>query len=135
MAKRRRSAPNMNVTPLVDVVLVLLIIFMVVIPAMTQESEIQLPAISNADEDPKSKTDPFTLSLDAQGTMFFEKSALAPDTFRDVLVQANRAQPNRRLMLRADKGAQYADVRRVFQMVQQIGFPGISLRVNQRGGS
>jgi biopolymer transport protein TolR len=134
MSKRRRAKPLMNVTPLVDVVLVLLIIFMVVVPAMNQESQVELPSIVHADEDPKSKVDPFTLSISESGTLYFEKTALAPEAFRDVLVRANRSEPNRRLMVRADRSVKYAEVRRLFQLVQQIGFPGVSLRVNQRAG-
>ena len=134
MSRRRRTQPSMNVTPLVDVVLVLLIIFMVVIPAMNKEAKIELPSVENADEDPKSKTDPFTLSINSKGQLFFEEHRLDEKTFRATLEEANRTQPGRRLMVRADRGVKYAEVRRLFQMVQEIGFPGISVRVSQRGG-
>lgn len=123
----------MNVTPLVDIVLVLLIIFMVVIPAMEKGAQIELPAIFNVDEDPKSRTDPFTLSLDAEGNMYLESERLDPATFEDQLRQANEAEPSRRLLLRADTGVRYERARDLFALAQRIGFPGISLRVNQRG--
>ena len=61
--KAARPQPAMNVTPLVDVVLVLLIIFMVVVPAMEKSSQIGLPAIYNVDPEPKGRTDPWTLNV------------------------------------------------------------------------
>lgn len=128
-----RPRPVMNVTPLVDVVLVLLIIFMVVIPAMEKGAQIDLPSIFNVDEEAKSKTDPFTLSLDAEGAMYFENERLAPEVFETTLREANLQEPSRRLILRGDTNVRYEDARELFAIAQTIGFPGISLRVSQRG--
>ena len=126
-----RPSPVMNVTPLVDVVLVLLIIFMVVIPAMEKSAHVDLPGIFNVDPEGKGKTDPFTLSLTASGEMFFEQEQLDPDTFAVKLRAANDREPSRRLTLRADRATRYADVRKLFKICQEIGFPGVSLRVNE----
>lgn len=128
-----RPRPVMNVTPLVDIVLVLLIIFMVVIPAMEKGAQIDLPSIFNVDEEAKSRTDPFTLSLDADGAMYFESERMAPEAFESTLREANQNEPARRLILRADTDVPYEDARGLFAIAQTIGFPGISLRVNQRG--
>jgi len=129
-----RPEPVMNVTPLVDVVLVLLIIFMVVIPMMEKSAKVELPSIFNVDPDPKGKTDPYTLSVTADGTMFLEQDKLDPDQFEKALKEANDKEPSRRLVLRADRAAHYADVRKLFKSCQEIGFPGISLRVNELKG-
>jgi len=126
-----RLRPVMNVTPLVDVVLVLVIIFMVVIPAMEKSAPVDLPGILNVDAEGKGKTDPFTLSLTADGTMFFEQDKLDQNTFATTLRAANDKEPARRLTLRADRVARYADVRKLFKICQEIGFPGGSLRVNE----
>jgi biopolymer transport protein ExbD/biopolymer transport protein TolR len=126
----------MNVTPLVDVVLVLLIIFMVVVPMMEKGGHIELPGIFHVDEEPKGKVDPFTLSLTTDGKMFFEKEELDTGSFEARLTQALEREPSRRLILRADRAAPYGSVRKLFAICQQIGFPGISLRVNEiKGGS
>ena len=131
-----RPQPVMNVTPLVDVVLVLLIIFMVVVPMMDKGGHIELPGIFHVDEEPKGKVDPFTLSLTTDGKMFFEKEELDADSFEARLTQALEREPSRRLILRADRAAPYGSVRKLFAVCQQIGFPGISLRVNEiKGGS
>jgi biopolymer transport protein ExbD len=130
-----RPAPVMNVTPLVDVVLVLLIIFMVVIPAMEKSAQVDLPSIFNVDPEAKSKTDPFTLSLTTDGSMFFEQEQLSEADFATTLRAANDREPSRRLVLRADRKAPYGKVRKLFKTCQDVGFPGVSLRVNELKGS
>jgi biopolymer transport protein ExbD len=121
----------MNVTPLVDVVLVLLIIFMVVIPAMEKSAQVELASIFNVDEEAKSKTDPFTLSITANGAMFFEQDPLDASEFESALAAANEKEPSRRLMVRIDRAAKYGEARKLFKACQEIGFPGVSLRVNE----
>ena len=125
--------PVMNVTPLVDVVLVLLIIFMVVVPMLDQEVRVTLPSVHNIDEENRSRADPFTLSILTDGTLYFEEERLTPTDLQDRLQRANRNEPRRRIVLRADRETPYRHVRMLFRICQQIGFPGISLRVNQRG--
>jgi biopolymer transport protein TolR len=125
----------MNVTPLVDVVLVLLIIFMVIVPMLDKSAHIELPGIFHVDEEPKGKTDPFTLSLTTDGRMYFDQEELDADTFKTRLIEALEREPTRRLILRADRSAAYGKVRKLFATCQTIGFPGVSLRVNELKGS
>jgi biopolymer transport protein ExbD len=126
-----RPQPIMNVTPLVDVVLVLLIIFMVVVPLMEKNAKVDLPGIFNVDPERKGGLDPYTLSLTRDGATYFEQERLGPDDFEAKLRAANERDKKKRLILRADREANYGDVRRLLSMVQSIGFPGISLRVNE----
>lgn len=132
LSRARRPRPVMNVTPLVDVVLVLLIIFMVIVPMMEGGATVELPGLVHVDEEAKSKTDPFTLAITADGSMYFEREKLAPEALRARLREANLREPSRRLILRGDVSTRYADVRKLFAICQSIGFPGISLRANQR---
>jgi biopolymer transport protein TolR len=129
-----RPQPVMNVTPLVDVVLVLLIIFMVVIPMMEKNAKVALPGIFNVDPERKGGSDPYTLSLTRDGAMYFEQERLSPDEFEAKLRAANERDKKKRLILRADRDANYGDVRQLFSRAQNIGFPGISLRVNELKG-
>ncbi len=130
-AKRQPgAAPVMNVTPLVDVVLVLLIIFMVVLPMMDKVPQVKLPDLTNTDAVSSAKTDPFTLAVTARGELYFEQNKLSDAGLEARLRAANKNEPSKRLVLRADKSTKYADVRRLFGICQGIGFPGISLRVN-----
>ena len=126
-----RPHPVMNVTPLVDVVLVLLIIFMVVIPMMEKSAKVELPSIFNVDPEAGGKTDPFTLSIIADGTLYFEQDKVSPDQFEAKLREAHETEPTRRLVVRADRDTHYGDVRKLFKMCQQADFPGVSMRVNE----
>jgi biopolymer transport protein TolR len=128
--QRPRPTPVMNVTPLVDVVLVLLIIFMVVIPMMETTPSVSLPDIFHPDQDPKGKTDPYTLSITASGALYFEKNQVADADLEQTLRKASQDDAGRRLVLRADRATPYAAVRKLFGTCQRIGFPGISMRVN-----
>ena len=127
-----RARPAMNVTPLVDVVLVLLIIFMVVIPALQQGLNIEIAGIFNVDPQAQSKAQPFVLSVTRDHKLYFEETAVDRAALEARLRSAIRAQPGRRVVIRADKGAEYVQVREIYRVAQQSGFPGVSLRVNRR---
>jgi biopolymer transport protein TolR len=131
-AKRSRPRPIMNVTPLVDVVLVLLIIFMVVIPAMDQAVEVQVPGIVHVDEKIDEKAKPFILSVTEKGEAYLEDEAIPAPQLEARLRAASRREPQRKLVLKGDVGLAYGHARRIYRVVQQVGFPGVSLRVNHR---
>jgi biopolymer transport protein TolR len=126
-----RPRPVMNVTPLVDVVLVLLIIFMVVIPALQQGLNIEITGIKNPDEASESKNQPLILSVTREHDLYLEEEQVAPKDLEAKLRAASRAQPGRRVVVRADKYADYTRVREIYRVAQNCGFPGVSLRVNK----
>ena len=132
---RPRPRPVMNVTPLVDVVLVLLIIFMVVIPAMDQAVEVQVPGIFNVDEKADEKAKPFILSMAEQGDLYLDEDKVPAAKLEQALRAASRREPQRKLVLRADVGVLYGNVRRIYRVAQEVGFPGVSLRVNRQRGT
>ncbi|MEZ4288734.1 MAG: biopolymer transporter ExbD [Polyangiales bacterium] len=129
-AKHGKVRPVMNVTPLVDVVLVLLIIFMVVLPAVNSELNIELPPIANSDKD-EDKADPIILSLDANGNYYIDENRISDDDLVPHLRARNAAEPNRRLVVRGDRTLHYEQVRELMAKVQDVGFPGVSLRVSK----
>ncbi len=133
-ARRRqaRIAPDINITPLVDVVLVLLIIFMVVAPQMEQDIPITLPGIFNPDPDVEGARAPAMVSLTHDGHFYVESQAYDLDGLLAALSDLHEREPLRRLALRADAGLPYADVRDVFFRVEEIGFPGVSLMVSHK---
>ncbi|MEM9070260.1 MAG: biopolymer transporter ExbD [Myxococcota bacterium] len=128
-SKSGRARPTMNVTPLVDIVLVLLIIFMVVLPNTEKGAAVEPPTIEHGEDDPEEE-EPFSLSIDRDGDMFFETDRLSDDDFARVLDQAHASDPERKLLLRADRSVRYVRVRTLFKVAQEIGFPGVMLRVN-----
>jgi biopolymer transport protein ExbD len=130
--KAYRAQPSMNVTPLVDVVLVLLIIFMVVIPALQQGVTIDLPGVSHPDEKKEGGGQPFTLSVSKDGDAYFEEDQVPWAQLEAKLKEATKREPGRRLVLRGDKNADYGLVRRAYRAAQQVGFPGVSMKVNHQ---
>ena len=123
--------PDMNVTPLVDVVLVLLIIFMVVAPRLDQDVPIDLPGMHNPDPDTKS-FDPVKITIAKKGEYYYEETPLDLDGLTRQLTELHTADPARRLLLRADAKVGYGAVREVLARCQEIGFPGMSLLVGER---
>ena len=134
---RRRSArggipPDITVTPLVDVVLVLLIIFMVVAPRMDQDVPVDLPGIFNPDPEVETSMDPVKLSVAKAGEYFIDEQQYDLEGAIAALAAEHAAEPMRRLVLRADAKLTYKDVREILARSQQVGFPGMSLMVGER---
>lgn len=121
--------PTINVTPLVDVVLVLLIIFMVVIPQLDQDVQIDLPSIFNADPD-RASGEPFKVHVKQAGDYHFQGQVYDLDGITNVLEAAHAANPTRRLVLRADGTLPYGDLRTLQNRLREVGFPGMSFGVN-----
>ncbi len=128
---RERLKPDINITPLVDVVLVLLIIFMVVAPQMEAGASVTLPAISNPDKG-NGALEPTTVTLTKDGRLFFEKEELAEAVLLEKLKALRETKPEARVVLKADAGLAYGKVRAMFKRCQELGFPGASLQVIDR---
>ncbi len=124
--------PDINVTPLVDVVLVLLIIFMVVTPALQQDVPLDLPGVFNPDPESQSVMDPIKVSMPRAGDYRLDGERYDLDGLTRELIDRHMSEPERRLVLRGDQKLPYADVRAVMGRLQQIGFPGINFMVGER---
>ena len=129
--KRGKVAPEMNVTPLVDVVLVLLIIFMVILPAAVSELNLELAKIENPDDAKKNEAEPYVLSVDSEGALYFEDYKVERDELAGHLQAAAAADPTKRLVLVGDHRLTYDRVRDVMAIVQDVGFPGVALRATK----
>ncbi len=127
--KRAKPSPAMNVTPLVDVVLVLLIIFMVVIPQMQAGANVNLAGVANPDRKNDVRNPPITLSVTSAGSLFLEKRPVERAELVALLKQGHATSPASRLVLKGDKDAPYGLMRALFKEAQGVGFPGISLQV------
>jgi biopolymer transport protein TolR len=124
--------PEMNVTPLVDVVLVLLIIFMVVAPRLEQDVQVNLPGAFNADPEVAAASDPLKITVARTGEYYVDDRRYDLDGAIELLSNAHAADPLRRLVLRGDEGLGYGEVRALFARAQQVGFPGIALMVGEK---
>jgi biopolymer transport protein TolR len=130
---RKVTKPDINITPLVDVVLVLLIIFMVVAPQMEAGESVELPVILNPDPKAKSKLDPLLVTVTGSGRILVGKKEMASeDSLAKKLAEEHRVNSKRRVLLKGEKTQKYGKMRHVFAICQNAGFSGVSLIVRER---
>ncbi|MBA3772281.1 MAG: biopolymer transporter ExbD [Ramlibacter sp.] len=110
---------EINMTPLVDVMLVLLIIFIITVPVMKHSVNVDLPQATNQPQDAKPET--IRLSVDAQGAYFWNENRIDDkDLPRLLQVEATRT-PQPDLHIRGDKAVRYERVAQLMAAVQQSG--------------
>ena len=123
---RKRPLSEINVTPLVDVMLVLLIIFMVTAPMLTAGVPVDLPD-SRANALPQEQQE-VTVSITGDGTIYLDDSALAPGELPDRLATAGcAAGEGRQVTLRADRTLDYGRVMSVMGELNRAGCNQIAL--------
>ena len=110
---------EINMTPLVDVMLVLLIIFIITVPVMKHAVNVELPTASSQPEATKPET--LQLSVDSQGQFFLNQTLLAPDTLPTVLQAEAAKEPQPELHIRGDKSVRYEFVAQAMAAAQQAG--------------
>jgi biopolymer transport protein TolR len=124
--------PDMNVTPLVDVVLVLLIIFMVVAPRLEHDVPVNLPGVVNPDPVAAAGDNALKVTVAANGDVWIDGQRYDDGDATAALQAAHAADPQRRLAIRGDERLTYGQVRAVCAEAQRIGFPGVALLVGER---
>jgi biopolymer transport protein TolR len=129
--KQKGATPEINITPLVDVVLVLLIIFMVVTPALNEGAQIELPKVLTPD--PKTKyINPIEVTIAPDGTTVVEKETIKLAQLKGKLVDLHKKDPERALMLKSDQSMLWGKMRAAFFDLQDIGFKGVLLKVTEK---
>jgi biopolymer transport protein TolR len=133
--RRGRRAPlaEINVTPLVDVMLVLLIIFMISAPLLTAGVPLQLPKTEAAAV--QDQTKPVTVSIRADGRIFIGQTGTAFEDFAPTLRQIAGEAYSKPIFVRADGRAPYALVAQVMASLSQSGFSSIDLITDTGGPS
>lgn len=117
---------EINVTPFVDVMLVLLIIFMVAAPMMTQGVDVALPEVDaqsvSHDEDV-----PFVVSVNKEGKIFINDFRVDSEKFGTKLQAIFKEKPTQKVFLRADKGVPYGTVMEVMSQIRGAGIEKLGL--------
>ena len=124
-----------NTTPLVDVMLVLLIIFLITVPVVTTSIPVQLPKERN--EIRETKPENITLSVDANGRIYWNDLRMAStNVLVDRLKRVSRLNPQPEVQIRGDGGADYEGVGKVILAVQRAGITkvGFITEPPARGG-
>lgn len=122
---RRAAMAEINVTPLVDVMLVLLVIFMVTAPMLTTGIGVDLPRAAAQRLTPPEP--PLELGLTRDGQLFLGKEQVAEPELEPRLAALRAESPDRALHLRADRGIEYGEVLRVMALVQRAGITRVAL--------
>ena len=123
--RRHRPMGEINVTPFVDVMLVLLIVFMVTAPLLTVGVEVDLPKTKagaiNAD------AAPLVVSIKSDGTLYLQETVVEPQALIPRLKAISNANPDVRIFVRGDRAVSYGEVLSVMGRIQSAGFEKVAL--------
>jgi len=127
-----RVQAAINITPLVDVVLVLLIIFMVMAPQMRKAPEVDLPETAKPAQQGDDSTR-IMVSIDDAGKLWINDLPFEAEKFGDGLRAAVGARPEAKVVIRGDSKLNFGEVRQAMLAVEQAGFHGVGLIAKRAG--
>jgi biopolymer transport protein ExbD len=116
---------EINVTPLVDVMLVLLVVFIVTAPLLTQAVHVNLP--KTAETAAPEEKEAVYISVDAKGKVFIDKTEIALESFEKELLARKAADPEIALNLNADDAVQYGTVAKVMSSIERSGITKLAV--------
>ncbi len=125
---------EINVTPLVDVVLVLLIIFMVVTPELQRGKEVELPKAEMAKRRDDGG-DPVVVSIDKTGAYYVEQEQVEKSAMTEQIKEALKSPPGRQVLIKGDASLRYGDVRDLINAIRNAGAPSVSLAASTPEGA
>lgn len=127
MRKKNKRSPisEINVTPFVDVMLVLLIIFMVTAPLLSSGIKINLPESSSILKN--EKNEPITISLNAKGKIFINKKVFTKVKLITKLKALEKVNKNLKIYVKADKSINYGKVMELMTAINKAGFKKVAL--------
>jgi biopolymer transport protein TolR len=129
---RQDVKSEINVTPLVDVCLVLLIIFMVVTPMLQKGRPVLLPQTDNPGKKPESQNE-VLISVQADKTIFIDTKWFPDKEFLAKMKELGERATSKDILIKADSRLSYGDVRNVMKMVKEGGFEKVALITEKKG--
>jgi len=130
---RDKLQSYINVTPLVDVCLVLLIIFMVVTPLLQKGIAVQLPTTDNPDKKPENASQKLlTVSWATPPQYYLEADKMSKQDLQKHLDELYQRSPSAELIIKADQRLKYGDVKEVMKMTKESGFQNVGLIANKK---
>ena len=127
--RRYRPMADINVTPLVDVMLVLLIVFMITAPMITSGVNVKLPQANAKPVNSDSK--PITITVNAQDQIYLQNSQVQLANLVSTLQQISQNNNDQRVFVRGDKDVSYGDMLQVMATITQGGFTKVALLAQQ----
>lgn len=116
---------EINVTPFVDVMLVLLVIFMVTAPLLTVGVDLDLPKTKAGPI--KGDDEPLAVSVDAEGKIWLQETEMTVDSLAPRLIAITANNPGVRIFIRGDKAIDYGRVMQVMGLINEAGFTKVAL--------
>lgn len=125
---KRALISNINVTPLVDVMLVLLIVFMVTSPMLTLGVNINLPKTSSS-QPLSEQSEPLTISIDKSNNIYIFKTKISKTQLVNKLKALTRTKGkfNTRIFIKADQNLQYGEIAKLLTEITSAGFTKVAL--------
>ena len=121
----RKSISEINVTPFVDVMLVLLIIFMVTAPLLTAGIKINLPESASVLKN--EKNDPVTVSINSKGEIYIQKKKISPNDLIKKLVALRGQNKDLKIYIKGDKNLNYGKIMDLMSFINKSGFKKVAL--------
>jgi biopolymer transport protein ExbD len=123
---------EINVTPLVDVCLVLLIIFMVITPLLRHESQVLLPETQGKGGMPEQHRQ-LAVSMREDGTVMVDENPVAQSELTGLLRQLRAADPDRPVIVQGDRRLRYDQISRLIESIEDAGFQRVGLITERHG--
>jgi biopolymer transport protein TolR len=131
---RQSMKSDINVTPLVDVCLVLLIIFMVVTPMLQKGKPVMLPQTERPDKKPESDKE-LIISVQSDKTIFIDTKWFPPKDFEAKMKELGERSSNKDILVKADRTLNFGEVKNVMRMIKDGGFERVGLITEKKGAN
>jgi biopolymer transport protein TolR len=131
---RQSVKSDINVTPLVDVCLVLLIIFMVVTPMLQKGKPVTLPQTERPDKKPESDKE-LIISVQSDKTIFIDTKWFPPKDFEAKMKELGERSANKDILVKADRTLNFGEVKNVMRMIKDGGFERVGLITEKKGAN
>jgi biopolymer transport protein TolR len=130
---RDKLQSDINVTPLVDVCLVLLIIFMVVTPLLQKGIAVQLPTTDNPDKKPENASQKLiTVGWATPPAYYLEADQLSKENLQKRMEELYQRSPNAEIIIKADQRLKYGDIKEVMKLAKEAGFQNVGLIADKK---
>ena len=126
---------DINVTPFVDICLVLLVIFMVVTPMLQEGITVHLPYAKHTEKHEDDEAHAIVVAVPNDRQIYIQKKPVPRDQFQAEMTEIHDRMPDKAVLIKADKSMKYGDVRKVMVETNEAGFEEVSLVTEKAPGS
>lgn len=126
---------DINVTPLVDVVLVLLIIFMVVTPMLQKGKDVLLPITNNPNQEKSDDENEVLVSITTDKQLWLDTDPISEDGLLQEMTELFQRNPGKMILIKGDRRLTFGDVKDVMLLVNEAGFTNVSVLADKREGA